>query len=532
VTHLFASGLLAADKVQTIPLPHVGYRALLPIFFVLGAALLGLVVEAVLPRRERFAGQVIITIVGLGAALTMVGVNHNLHVTTPSPGDGGSFFAGSLAIDGTGLFLQGTILVLAILAALLIAERSVETSSIVATAALVVGSPEDRRLARTDRVQTEVFPLLLFAVSGMMIFPISNNLILMFVALEVMSLPLYLMAGLARRKRLLSQEASLKYFLLGAFASAFFLYGIALIYGYANSVDLPTIFTAVRTSTKPDAILYIGLALLLVGLLFKASVAPFHSWTPDVYQGAPTPVSAFMASCTKVAAFGALLRVLFVAFSGESSNWRPIIWAVAIASMVVGAIWGVTQTDIKRILAYSSIAHAGFILVGLVALTKDASSSVLFYVLTYGFTTLGAFGLLTLVRDADGEATGLAAWAGLAKKSPTVAGLMTLFLLSMAGIPLTAGFVGKFTVFKAAWHTAGPLVVLALLFSAIAAFYYLRVVVLMYFAEPPENAPTVALPGWSTTAALTVAVLGTVVLGVFPQPVLDLANKAAASLIG
>jgi NADH-quinone oxidoreductase subunit N len=348
----------------------------------------------------------------------------------------------------------------------------------------------------------------------------------------VLSLPLYLMAGLARRRRLLSQEAALKYFLLGAFGSAFFLYGVALLYGYANSVDLSAIFEATRSSTKSDVLLYVGLALLLVGLLFKASVAPFHSWTPDVYQGAPTPVSAFMASCTKVAAFGALLRVLYVAFSGTAWDWRPVIWAVAIASMLIGAVLGLTQTDIKRILAYSSIAHAGFILVGLVALTKDASASVLFYVLTYGFTTMAAFGLLMVVRDADGEATHLSQWSGLARKSPVVAGVMTLLLLSMAGIPLTAGFTGKFFIFKAAWHTAGPLVVLALLFSAVAAFYYLRVVVLMFFAEPPENAPTIAIPGWSSSIALTVGVVVTLVLGVFPQPILDLATKAAGSLIG
>src|SRR6185312_7091900 len=220
-------------------------------------------------------------------------------------------------------------------------------SSIVASAAVVVGSPTDRTLSRSNRVQTEVFPLLLFAVSGMMIFPIANNLLLMFVALEVLSLPLYLMAGLARRRRLLSQEASLKYFLLGAFASAFFLYGLALLYGYANTVDLPGIFTAQRTSGQSDVLLYTGLALLLVGLLFKASVAPFQFWTPDVYTGAATPVAAFMASCTKVAAFGALLRVLYVGFAGTSRDWRPIIWAVAIASMVVGAVFGVTQTDVK-----------------------------------------------------------------------------------------------------------------------------------------------------------------------------------------
>ena len=295
----------------------------------------------------------------------------------------------------------------------------------------------------TERVQTEVFPLMLFAVSGMLIFPIANNLLLMFVALEVLSLPLYLMAGMARRRRLLSQEAALKYFLLGAFASAFFLYGLALLYGYANSVDLNAILTASQDSTKSDVLLYMGLALLLVGLLFKAGIAPFHNWTPDVYQGAPTPVTAFMASCTKVAAFGAILRVLYVGFNTSAWNWRPIIWAVAIASMLVGAVFGLTQTESSALLAYSSIAHAGFILVGLVALTADSISGVLFYLLTYGFTTIAAFGLLILVRDADGEASHLAQWSGLARKSPVVAIVMTLLLMSMAGIPLTAGFTGE-----------------------------------------------------------------------------------------
>jgi NADH-quinone oxidoreductase subunit N len=522
-----------AASVQTIPTPHVAYHAIAPILIVTGAALVGLLVEALFPRAQRFVAQMVVTILGLGAALVAVALLHGTEVTTPLPGTGSSkTFAGAVAIDGTGLFLQGTVLALAIVATLLIAERTIESSPIVASAAIVVGSPEDQRLSRTERVQTEVFPLLLFAVSGMLIFPVSNNLIVMFVALEILSLPLYLMAGLARRRRLLSQEASLKYFLLGAFSSAFFLYGLALIYGYSDSVDLTAILNSSRTSGRPDILLYLGFALLLCGLLFKASVAPFHNWTPDVYQGAPTPVAGFMAACTKVAAFGALLRVLFFAFSGQNWNWRPVIWTVAIASMVVGAIWGVTQTDVKRVFAYSSIAHAGFILVALVAITPQSSASVLFYVLTYGFTTIAAFGLLTLVRDADGEATRLSQWSGLARKSPGLAALMTLMLLSMAGIPLTSGFMGKFEVFSAAWHTAGPLVVIALLFSAVAAFYYLRIVVMMYFAEPPENGPTVAIPGWATAAALTVAVVVTIGLGVYPQPLLDLASHAANSFTG
>lgn len=522
-----------AAPAQLLTTPSIAYHALMPIFIVLGAALLALLVEAFVPRERRFGAQIFVTVGGLIAALVAVGLLHGTHVTTPSPAGNDPVFAGTLAIDGTGLFIQGTILALAIMAALLIAERSVDVdSAIVASAATVVGSPAEQRASRGGRVQTEVFPLLLFAVSGMLIYPVSNNLLIMFVALEVLSLPLYLMAGLARRRRLLSQEAALKYFLLGAFSSAFFLYGLALLYGYANSVDLAAIFHSTRTSTHSDVLLYLGLALLLVGLLFKASAAPFHNWTLDVYHGAPSPVAAFMASCTKVAAFGALLRVLYIAFSSTNWNWRPIIWAVAIASMVVGTVLGLTQTDVKRILAYSSVAHAGFILVGLVVVSKAASASVLFYVLTYGFTTMAAFGTLMLVRDADGEATHLSQWSGIARKSPVIASVMTLLLLSMAGIPLTAGFTGKFFVFRSAWDTAGPLVVMALMFSAVSAFYYLRIVVMMYFAEPPENGPTVAIPGWTTSVALTCGVVVTIVLGIFPQPVLDLATKAAGSLIG
>ncbi len=520
--------MLLAAAGDHINSPSIAYSALAPIFIVLGAALLGVLVEVVVPRPERFTAQVGVTLVGLVASVVSVGLLHGTSITTPSPAGSNKPFAGSLAIDPAGLFIQGTVLVLAVMAVLLLAERSVDVGSpIVASSAVVVGSPDDRRLATSERVQTEIFPLLLFSVSGMLIFPISNNLLLMFVALEVLSLPLYLMAGMARRRRLLSQEAAVKYFLLGAFASAFFLYGLAMLYGYAGSVDLPNILAATRTSTKSDILLYLGLALLLVGLLFKAGIAPFHSWTPDVYQGAPTPVTAFMAACTKVAAFGAILRVLYVGFSTSSYDWRPVVWGAAIASMVVGAVFGLTQTDIKRVLAYSSIAHAGFILVGMVALTKDGISSVLFYVLTYGFTTLAAFGLLMVVRDSEGEATRLSQWAGLARKSPFVAVVMTILLMSMAGIPLTSGFTGKFYVFRAAYHVAGPLVVIALIASAVAAFFYLRIIVLMFFAEPPEDGPTIAIPGWSTSIALTFGVVVTIFLGVYPQPILDLAAKAA-----
>jgi NADH-quinone oxidoreductase subunit N len=350
----------------------------------------------------------------------------------------------------------------------------------------------------------------------------------MFVALEVLSLPLYLMAGLARRRRLLSQEAALKYFLLGAFASAFFLYGVALLYGYAGTVDLDGILAATATTGHGDALLVLGIAMLAIGLLFKVSAVPFQSWTPDVYQGSPTPVTAFMAACTKVAAFGAVLRVFYVAFGTSKWDWRPMMWAVAILTMVVGAILAVTQTDVKRMLAYSSIAHTGFILVGVVAVNRAGLSGTLFYLLTYGFTNLAAFAIVGLVRDSAGEASHLSQWAGLAKKSPEVAAVFTFLLLALAGIPLTSGFMAKFVVFKAAQEGgATALMIVGVVASAVTAFFYVRVILLMYFQRPAPDGPTVAIPSAFTTSAIALGLAVTVALGVYPQPLLDLADKAA-----
>jgi len=509
--------LLAADGVQT---PSISYSGLSPVLIVLGVACLGVLVEAFVPRAGRWAAQVGLAILGLAAALVAVVLVAGRSELTA---------AGALAVDGPALFLQGSLLVLGLLSVLLLAERSLDVGggAFVAQAAVVAGSAADRRMLTSTRVQTELFPLATFALAGMMVFVSANNLLLMFVALEVLSLPLYLLCGLARRRRLLSQEAAVKYFLLGAFASAFFLYGLALLYGYAGSVDLPQILRATTTGEKDDLLLFLGLALLLIGLLFKAGAAPFHVWTPDVYQGAPTPVTALMAACTKVAAFGAIVRVLYVAFTTTRWDWRPVIWAIAIVTMLVGAILGLTQTDVKRLLAYSSIAHAGFLLVGLIALDQAGLSGTLFYLLTYGFTTIGAFAVVTLVRDADGEATHLSQWSGLAKRSPLLAGVFTLFLLALAGIPLTSGFTGKFVVFRAGYGVAAPLVVIALVASAIAAFFYLRIVVLMYFSEPAEDGPTIALPSVLTMTALAIGVAATLVLGIVPQPLLDLADKAS-----
>jgi NADH-quinone oxidoreductase subunit N len=512
-----------------IEAPELSLAALAPLLFVFGAACVGVLIEAFWPRESRHPVQVTVALVGtLGALVCTL-----LLAVRDEAGNGEVTAAGALAVDGAALFLQATIAGLGALALLLFAERALDParSAFVTSAAVPAGSPRDRELATSERVQTEVYPLATFAIGGMMLFTASNDLLIMFVALEVLSLPLYLISGLARRRRLLSQEAAVKYFLLGAFASAFFLYGLALAYGATGSVRLRDIHEA-NLAQGTDILLVLGLALLVVGLLFKASVAPFHTWTPDVYQGAPTPVTAFMAACTKVAAFGAILRLLYVAFGGAEWTWRPLIYGVAIVSMVVGAVLGLTQTDLKRMLAYSSIAHAGFLLTGVLGLGEGGEGSglaaTMFYLLTYGITTLGVFAVLTLVRDGDGEASHLSQWAGLASRSPLTAAVMSLFLLALAGIPVTAGFIGKFAVFRAAIEEgAWPLVLVALLASAVAAFFYLRVIVLMYFSPPAADGPTVGVPGVPTTIVLAVTATATLVLGIVPGPVLDLAERAA-----
>ncbi|MFI6024110.1 NADH-quinone oxidoreductase subunit NuoN [Amycolatopsis magusensis] len=511
---------LAQDPGK-ITAPAIDYMAILPILIVLGAACAGVLVEAFWPKHQRWIAQVTLSLL----AIAFAGLFLVIYVSD-SPARGLTTLSGALSVDKPALFLWGTLLALAVGAVLLIGDRSVEPGgAFVAQAAIRPGTFQDRAQVGSTGMQTEVFPLTLFALGGMMVFTAANDLLTMFIALEVLSLPLYLMCGLARRRRLISQEAAVKYFLLGAFSSAFFLYGLALLYGYANSVKLADIANATAGTNRSDTLLFAGLGLLMVGLLFKGSVGPFHTWTPDVYQGAPTPITAFMAACTKVAAFGGILRVLTVGFESTSWEWRGVLWGVAIASMVLGAVLGLTQTDVKRMIAYSSIAHAGFLLVGSIAMTEEGLSGTLFYLLAYGFTTLAAFGVVSLVRDSNGEATHLSAWAGLAKRSPLVAGVFTFLLLALAGIPLTSGFIGKFVVFEAALTDGmAPLVVIALVASAVAAFFYLRVVVLMYFSEPSSEGPTVTVPGTFTTVAITLGVIVTLVLGVIPAFALNWAG--------
>ncbi|MFI1017411.1 NADH-quinone oxidoreductase subunit NuoN [Streptomyces sp. NPDC020965] len=532
----------AADPIDKIKAPDIEYGQLAPILIIVGAAIIGLLLEAFLPRRVRYRAQVVLALTALAASFAAI-------IALAEAGYGTTKVnvaaMGAIAIDGPTLFLQGTILLASMVAVLTFAERKLDPEShgqaidsFVAQAASVPGSDSEKAAVRAGFTTTEVYPLALFAVAGMLVFPAANDLLTLFIALEVFSLPLYLLCALARRKRLMSQEAAVKYFLLGAFSSAFLLFGIALLYGYAGSVayariadvvdgSVRTIDPALADTMGNDALLLIGSALILMGLLFKVGAVPFHMWTPDVYQGAPTPITGFMAAATKVAAFGALLRLLYVVLPGLRWDWRPIMWGIAIVTMLGGAIVAITQTDIKRLLAYSSIAHAGFILAGVIAVTPDGVSSVLFYLGAYSFVTIGAFAVVTLVRDAGGEATHLSKWAGLGRRSPLVAAVFAVFLLAFAGIPLTSGFTGKFAVFKAAAEGgAGALVVIGVISSAIAAFFYIRVIVLMFFSEPKADGPTVAVPSAMTMTAIGMGVVVTVVLGVAPQYFLDLAGQA------
>ncbi|MGK5680353.1 NADH-quinone oxidoreductase subunit NuoN [Actinoplanes sp. URMC 104] len=506
--------------MEDLKLPGIDYGALLPMLILFGAACVGILVEVFTPRRSRNAIQLTLAFLAVAAAFVAVIVQHDTRKIT---------IGGAVAVDGPTLFLQGSLLVLGAVSLMLIGERSLERGGpFVSQAAITVGSQKDLRQAGDQPGGTEVYPLTIFSLGGMLLFVAANDLLTMFVALEVLSLPLYLMCALARRRRLLSQEAALKYFLLGSYASAFFLFGVALIYGFSGGIQLGQVHDAVVDPQRSQVLLYGGLALVAIGLLFKAALAPFHVWTPDVYQGAPTPITALMAACTKVAAFGALLRILYVAFDGVRWDFQPVLGTIAVLTMLVGAVLAVTQTDMKRLLAYSSIANAGYVLVGVLALNEEGLSSTMFYLVAYGFSVLAAFGIVTLVRDADGEATHLSRWAGLGRKSPLFAATFTFILLAFAGIPLTSGFTSKFAVFGAAIEGGQTwLVIFGVITSMLLAFPYLRVVVMLWLSEPSETTPTVSIPGFLTSAALVIGVVATVALGVVPAPLIDLTRDAA-----
>jgi len=375
----------------------------------------------------------------------------------------------------------------------------------------------------------EYYALVLFSTSGMLLLTSASDLIVVFIAIELMSLSLYVLSGLFKRRRQ-AGEASMKYFLLGAFASAFLLYGIALLYGATGTTSIDRI-AAAAAAAPHDTLLIAGLGLLLVGFGFKISSAPFHMWVPDVYEGAPTSVTALIATGSKAAVFAVLVRLLLSGVRAVQADWTAVLWVLAALTMTLGNVVAIAQSNLKRMLAYSSIAHVGYMLVGLAAGGAAGAGAVLFYLLAYTFTTAGTFGVITLCVRAGEEAVDVRDYAGLGRRHPVLAFALALLLLSLVGIPPLAGFVGKFYLFGAAVRAGFVwLAVLGVLNSAIAAYYYLRVIVTMYMQEPDEQSASVA-PSFAGGLALTIAVIGVVLLGLMPAPFVDLAQVAVAPLL-
>lgn len=513
-----------ASQTGAFTTPTVSWMALLPIIIVLGGAVIGVLIEAFVPNHasRRLTNIIWSALVILAAFFFTVSrwpaVALKAQVT------------GEYIEDTFTIAIQVCLLIIGFLALLVMADRSVlRDGAFAAQPADRVGSGEESLSVSKGYQRSEIFPLMLFSLGGMMMFPATESLLTMFVALEVMSLPLYILAATARNKRLLSQEAGFKYFLLGAFSSAFFLMGAALLYGYSGgSLDFSAISAALPVANNMEWILVTGVLFVMVGLLFKVAAVPFHAWTPDVYTGAPTPVTGFMAAGVKIAAFGGMLRFYQIVAGHLQWDYRLIFGIIAAATIILGTVVGLWQTNVKRLLAYSSIAHAGFILIGVLSLASGSAASVVFYVFAYGIATVGAFGTVTLVRTRDsegnigGEANDLSAWRGIGRTNPLIATSMLIFLLSMAGIPLTSGFIAKFMVFADGIHGGyGWLVGIALAASAVTAVFYFRVIQTMFFKKPTDTSTVVQSEGYADVAVFVAAVI-TVALGIFPQPIISL----------
>jgi NADH-quinone oxidoreductase subunit N len=483
--------------MQPITPPELVFQPILPEVILAGAAILILLADAIRPLRNRAALAVMAMAGVVGAAVATVFLWNFDSEGTPT------VLGGMVATDRFSVFFRLVVLASAAVAILLSAHY----------------------LQRTRDARGEFYALLLFASSGMTLLTAAADLIVVFLALEVLSLSLYVMVGISRR-RMASQEASLKYFLLGAFSSAFFLYGIALAYGATGTTSLAGIADELSGRFEDLALVLAAAGLLAVGFAFKVAAVPFHMWTPDVYQGAPTPVTAFMAAGTKVAGFAALIRVATVALGPLGWNIMPVLAGLAALTMVAGSILAIAQDDVKRMLAYSSIAHAGFVLVGVGALNQQGISGAMFYLLAYAAMIMGAFGVVILVSRVGEDRTTLRSYRGIGRTNPGLAAVLALFLLSLAGIPPTAGFIAKVLVFQAAVDAGlAWLVVLAVVASVIAAFFYIRVLVFMYMEEPEdrEAVPGGAAPAW----ALGVTSVATLLLGVFPSLVLGSIGDAA-----
>ena len=480
---------------MVVKIPELAFGFIIPEIIITLSAVITLLLAA-FGRRE--------SVGALTGAVALIGAGLAMIFTCTLWDGSASIFNNLYTIDNFGTFFKGLALIVSLLVTLL----------------------SLRYAERENIVKGEYYSLLLFGVLGMMIMVSSTHFITIFIGLEVMSIAIYVLCGLLSGNPR-SVEASLKYFLLGAFATAFLLYGMALIYATTGSLDIREIADYVASGNfKPTPMFMIGLAMLIVGFGFKTASVPFHMWTPDVYQGAPTSITAYMATGIKAAAFGAFLRVFYTAFLPFLGEWSGILWLIAVATMTLGNITALVQDDVKRMLAYSSIAHAGYILIAFVIGDQFSSSSILFYVLVYTFMNIGAFTVVILLGQKDRENTGIESYAGLAGRHPLIALSMAIFLLSLAGIPPLAGFMGKFYILSAAIKAKYYwLAVIGVLNSVVAVYYYLRVIMAMYFREPsgelhrPDFSPAYSI-------VIVISLWALFHMGLFPRGFLLIARKS------
>jgi NADH-quinone oxidoreductase subunit N len=481
-------------------LSDLNIGATLPVTLLVFGACVLLVVDLFVPRdRKRVTALLTCAGIGLSLLLSLLSLGGVIEL-----GNGDDAFTGMFRADALTEAINVATLMVALLGVLVAYDY----------------------LERTGMQRGEYYILLLFSAAGAMLMGAANNLVIVFIALELLSIPLYILSGF-RRPEAASEESAMKYFLLGAFSSGFLIYGIALIYGATGTLDLQGVWDAAR-SIEADAstarfLGMIGAGLVLVGLGFKVAAVPFHMWTPDVYQGAPTPVVAYMSVAAKVGGFGALVRVFGMGLTGFIEGdvpafWQDTVWIIAVLTMILGNVVAIVQGNLKRLLAYSTIAHAGYILIAVAAaaspgLADEATQSVVIYLLAYVFTNAGAFAVITAIERNDGSNTDMDALPGLAARHPWLAAAMTVFMLSLTGIPLTAGFIGKWYVFKVALQAdLIAAAIVGVLTSAISAYYYLRVVWKMYFEEGHGEATVQPTLAWGIGAAA----IGTLVLGVVP----------------
>jgi NADH-quinone oxidoreductase subunit N len=516
---------LLAQATEPLPLPRVDWRAIAPELALAGAAAVLLLVVAFWPgaRRGLLAG---LTLAGLAVAAGLTAWNWDLQRVA---------FDGAVSLDGITRYARVVLLAVGALATLMAAQGSAPPEG---SGEPHGGAPVDREGSgeAEEEAPPEVFPLLLFALTGMVLLAAASDLLVVFIALEILSLSLYVMAGATRR--LAAQEAAMKYFLLGAFSSAFLLYGIALCYGVAGTTNLVGIARASVDPTGDGTLLLAGIGLLAVGFCFKVAAVPFHMWTPDVYQGAPTPVAAFMAAGTKAAGFAVFLRVFDGALGGMVVSWRPVLATVAVVTMLVGAGLAIVQSDLKRMLAYSSISHAGYLLVGVAAAATVPAgiSASMFYLLAYAFMVMGAFMVVQYASrlgppdrepGGTGERSNLDDYRGFARRHPWAGGLLAVFMLALTGIPPLSGFWAKYYVFLAGIEAGLTwLVVVAVISSAISAFFYLRVLVVAYLQEPAGEAEPAAGRVPALGLALGLAGVLTIAIGLAPEVLVNAARTA------